>query len=197
MQVLQAQATDIADTQAEAARQQQDGVVPLPFGGGAIDSREQGLHVSAAPDGREPSIPCHSDLGDMDAEIVREDPLHAQEAQKGTEVGHDHSHRLGPEMDLGAQKVRDVCRLDRGRLTRLVRFQEVEESGEVARPAAHGARSAAEVIPAEDPIRVQQGLERNREVHRPCGAAAELITAVQVELDQDPHDGPDQALSRS
>ena len=53
-----------------------------------------------------------------------------KEARRGTEVGHDHSDRLGPEMDLGEQEVRDECHLDRGRLTRLVRFQEVEESGE-------------------------------------------------------------------
>src|SRR5438309_1256701 len=112
---------------------------PLPLGRTAIDGREQGGDLLAAPDGRDMTVPRHADLGDVGTEILRKDPSQAEEAQEGPQVGDEDRNRLGSEMDLRTDKGREVCSPKCGKVTHLLRLQEVKKAREMAGSAAHGS----------------------------------------------------------
>ena len=85
--------------------------------------------------------------------------------QEGPQVGHDHGALSGRRWTWepsGKSEGRCVAWI-LGRIIHLMGFQEVEEPGEVACPAAQGTRRAVEVIPAEGRIfsrEVWRGAER-------------------------------------
>jgi hypothetical protein len=124
-------------------------------------------------------------------------PAEAEEPQEGPQVGADDSDRLGPEMDLGTDEVREVFGPERSQILHLVRLQEVEETRQVTCAAAQGPGCAVEVMPAEALIVVEQGLQGRRQDHFWHGVASSLVAAVEMELGQDAQDSPDESLSRT
>jgi len=75
--------------------------------------------------------------------------------------------------------------------------EKAQKPYEVASAHPHRIRSTPQVIATEALIPAQDRLKGWRNWHGTLHALATLITAMEMELGQDTHDGPDHPLARS
>ena len=98
-----------------------------------------------------------TDLWEVGTQVVSDEVLHTEKPEEGAEIRHDTGERFGDQMDLGADKVRQMFGFDRRTRGDGMGIEEVQKLGEMAHAGPHRLQAASEMVVTEGFILLFKG----------------------------------------
>src|SRR6266576_4699579 len=111
-QVIQFECANIPSTQSQAACQQEDGVISLPFCRTAIDRTQKPDDEFLIPHRSNRCISGNTDFRQLCTEIFLQNPTHGEEPEKRTYIRYNSPNRYWPQVISTGHELGQIRRLN-------------------------------------------------------------------------------------